>query len=111
MSLLATATTSSSRRRRSVPGLSTATCFHTPRGHRACSAWSPRWSSNPERTKQWRLAMSERSGHEYLTSHQISGNTLVLNLAEESQAVLAEARAANIGHAAKTLIKEGPLRI
>jgi quercetin dioxygenase-like cupin family protein len=55
--------------------------------------------------------MSESTGHEYLKEHQISGDTLKLNLEDESRAVLDAARAANVGHAAKTLVKEGPLRL
>jgi quercetin dioxygenase-like cupin family protein len=55
--------------------------------------------------------MSESPGHEYLRSHQISGEVLSLDLEEESTAILDAARSAGIGHAAKTLVKDGPLRL
>ena len=54
--------------------------------------------------------MSESSGHEYLKEHEISGAVLLLNIDSESKDVLAAAKAAGIGHAAKTLVKDGPLR-
>ena len=55
--------------------------------------------------------MSEPTGHRYLQSHEIGGDVLSLDLSAESSAILDAARASNVGHAAKTLIKEGPLRI
>jgi quercetin dioxygenase-like cupin family protein len=55
--------------------------------------------------------MSETGGHEYLRLHQISGSALLLNIEEESRSVLEAARTAEAGHTAKTLVKEGPLRI
>lgn len=55
--------------------------------------------------------MSESSGHDYLQSHQISGEVLQLNFDDESKAVLEAAGEAGVGHAAKTLVKEGPLRV
>ena len=55
--------------------------------------------------------MSEQSGHQYLKSHQLSGESLQLDLGEEQQAVLQAARAAGTGHTAKTLVKDGPLRV
>ena len=35
----------------------------------------------------------------------------MLDIKEQSQAVLAEAKRANVGRAARTLVKEGPLRL
>jgi quercetin dioxygenase-like cupin family protein len=55
--------------------------------------------------------MSESSGHDYLRSHQISGDVLRLDLQQESKAILEAARGAGTGHAAKTLVKDGPLRL
>jgi quercetin dioxygenase-like cupin family protein len=55
--------------------------------------------------------MAESGSHEYLKLHQISGSVLLLNIDEESRSVLEAARAAEAGHTAKTLVKEGPLRI
>ena len=55
--------------------------------------------------------MSESSGHDYLKSHQITGEILVLDVEHESKAILEAARSAGTGHAAKTLVKDGPLRV
>ena len=55
--------------------------------------------------------MSESSGHEYLRSHQIAGDVLALNIEAEVASVLETARQANQGTAAKTLVKDGPLRV
>ncbi len=55
--------------------------------------------------------MSEATGHEYLESHAISGNLVVLDIEQESQGIMDAARAAGVGHAAKTLVKDGPLRL
>jgi quercetin dioxygenase-like cupin family protein len=55
--------------------------------------------------------MSESTGHEYLKENQISGGVLRLDLAGESMAILNAARKARVGHAAKTLVKDGPLRV
>jgi quercetin dioxygenase-like cupin family protein len=55
--------------------------------------------------------MSETKGHEYLRSHEISGDALRFNLEEESAAILKAAKAEATGHIAKTLVKEGPLRV
>jgi quercetin dioxygenase-like cupin family protein len=46
-----------------------------------------------------------------LGDHEISGEVLLLDFAEESVAILDAARATTVGHTAKTLVKEGPLRI
>jgi quercetin dioxygenase-like cupin family protein len=55
--------------------------------------------------------MSESSGHAYLSEHQLGGESLLLDVETESRSVLAEAGAAAAGHAARTLVKEGPLRV
>lgn len=55
--------------------------------------------------------MSYSSGHGYLRSHEISGDVLHLNIEAESEGILQAARTAGVGHAAKTLVKEGPLRV
>jgi quercetin dioxygenase-like cupin family protein len=55
--------------------------------------------------------MSETTGHEYLKSHAISGDALLLDLDQESSAILDAAKAAAVGHAAKTLVKDGSLRL
>ena len=55
--------------------------------------------------------MSESTGHRYIQSHEISGEVLHLNIDEESKGILDAAREAGVGHAAKTLVKEGPLRV
>jgi quercetin dioxygenase-like cupin family protein len=55
--------------------------------------------------------MSESTGHAYLESHKITGDVLHLDVEAESAAVLKAAKAAGVGHAGKTLIKDGPLRL
>jgi quercetin dioxygenase-like cupin family protein len=55
--------------------------------------------------------MSDASGHEYLRVHQISGDALILDIEQEATSILEAARAADAGHAAKTLVKEGQLRV
>jgi quercetin dioxygenase-like cupin family protein len=54
---------------------------------------------------------AESSGHSYLQKNQVSGEVLLLDVAGEVDAVLAAARGATNGQSAKTLVKEGPLRI
>jgi quercetin dioxygenase-like cupin family protein len=54
--------------------------------------------------------MSEKD-HSYLQSHQISGEVLTLNLEQEEASILEAAKASAVGRAAKTLVKDGPLRI
>jgi quercetin dioxygenase-like cupin family protein len=54
--------------------------------------------------------MSE-SGHRYLESHQIGGERLLLDIEGEASAVLQSAATAPGGQSAKTLVKEGPLRV
>lgn len=55
--------------------------------------------------------MSESSGHSYLRSHEISGERLLLNVNEEAAEVLKSAGESGVGRSAKTLVKEGPLRV
>jgi quercetin dioxygenase-like cupin family protein len=46
-----------------------------------------------------------------MKTHKISGKQLRFRLSEESDRLLERAREARTGRAAKTLVKEGPLRI
>jgi quercetin dioxygenase-like cupin family protein len=57
------------------------------------------------------LEMSESARHEYLDSHQLSGSAILLDIEDESKEILRTASAAGVKHAAKTLIKDGPLRM
>lgn len=49
--------------------------------------------------------------HTYLKTHTISGKQLQFRLTEEQKTLLQRAKAANTGRTAKTLVKDGPLRI
>jgi len=49
--------------------------------------------------------------HTYLRTHRLSGRALAFNLKAEEGSLLDKARTARSGRAAKTLVKEGPLRI
>ena len=55
--------------------------------------------------------MSESQGHTYLKGHTLSADALLLDLNEQSDAVLEEARLASTSHAARTLVKDGALRV
>jgi quercetin dioxygenase-like cupin family protein len=55
--------------------------------------------------------MSESEGHAYLRDHQLQGEALRLNLNEVSAELLNEAKGSSVGRAARTLVKEGPLRL
>ena len=55
--------------------------------------------------------MSEAGGHEYLKSHQLTGDVLNLELGRDSQAIIEEARTTAVGHAARILAKNGTLRL
>jgi quercetin dioxygenase-like cupin family protein len=55
--------------------------------------------------------MAEVGKHAYLRTHQISGELLSVDLDQEARAILEEAKQAGQGHAGKTLVKEGPLRL
>jgi quercetin dioxygenase-like cupin family protein len=49
--------------------------------------------------------------HTYTRTHKLSGNALAFNLKAEEGALLDKARTAKSGRAAKTLVKQGPLRV
>jgi len=55
--------------------------------------------------------MPKTTKHTYLRTHKLSGRTLAFNLKAEEGALLDKARTAKSGRAAKTLLKEGPLRV
>lgn len=55
--------------------------------------------------------MAQTDGHTYIKQHQLSGDAMLLDLAEASRDVLEEARASGAGRAARTLVKDGPLRM
>jgi hypothetical protein len=50
-------------------------------------------------------------GHTYLKTHKISGKQLHFRLTEEQETLLQRAKVATSGRTAKTLVKDGPLRI
>jgi hypothetical protein len=45
--------------------------------------------------------MSQSAGHEYLRTHQISGDVLLIDIEQESKAIRRAVRCAAVGHAAK----------
>jgi len=49
--------------------------------------------------------------HTYLLEHQISGTGITANLLTEGSTLLERASSAASGRAAKTLVKNGPLRV
>ena len=55
--------------------------------------------------------MTESQGHTYLKAHTLSADALLLDLNEQSDVVLEEARTAGASHAAHTLVKDGPMRV
>jgi quercetin dioxygenase-like cupin family protein len=55
--------------------------------------------------------MTESQGHTYLKAHTLSADALLLDLDEQANAVLEEARSSGASRAARTLIKDGPLRV
>lgn len=52
-----------------------------------------------------------KATHSYLRTHAISGKVLTFDLRAEQADLLQRAQRARSGRAAKTLVKEGPLRI
>ena len=48
--------------------------------------------------------MSESQGHTYLKGHTLTADALLLDLNEQADAVLEEARLASTSHAARTLV-------
>jgi quercetin dioxygenase-like cupin family protein len=55
--------------------------------------------------------MPQRSEHTYLRTHEMSGQLLRFRLAAEESRLREQAAASKAGRAAKTLVKEGSLRI
>lgn len=55
--------------------------------------------------------MPSANKHTYLRTHEISGQLLVFTLTVENHRLSEQAAASKAGRAAKTLVKEGPLRI
>lgn len=55
--------------------------------------------------------MPRRSDHTYLRTHKISGQLLTFYLTAEEARLREQAAASKAGRAAKTLVKEGALRI
>jgi quercetin dioxygenase-like cupin family protein len=55
--------------------------------------------------------LNATEGHTYLRDHQLSGEALLFDLKADTETVLAEARSSNAGRAARTLVKQGPLRL
>jgi quercetin dioxygenase-like cupin family protein len=51
------------------------------------------------------------AGHTYKRTHKLSGRSLVFDLKTDEAKLLEKARSARSGRAAKTLVKEGPLRV
>ena len=51
------------------------------------------------------------TGHTYKRTHKLSGGALLFDLKSEESVLLNKARTAKSGRAAKTLVKEGPLRV
>lgn len=55
--------------------------------------------------------MSETTGGSYLKQHQLSGDALLFDMGEQTESLLNEARQSNVKRAARTLVKDGPLRL
>ena len=55
--------------------------------------------------------MNQPEGHTYLKEHNLGGDVSLVDLNEQAAEVLAEARQATSKRAARTLIKEGALRM
>ena len=51
------------------------------------------------------------TGHTYKRTHKLSGGTLAFDLKSEEATLLEKARSAKSGRAAKTIVKEGALRV
>ena len=49
--------------------------------------------------------------HTYVRSHPVSGNVLTFDLRRDHADLMERARTAKAGRTAKTLVKEGPLRV
>jgi quercetin dioxygenase-like cupin family protein len=55
--------------------------------------------------------MTESEGHTYIKEHPLSGDALLFDLEEQASSVLSDAKGGTAGRAARTLVKEGPLRM
>ncbi len=55
--------------------------------------------------------MTTATKHTYLRTHRLSAQMLVFNLRDEDERLMVKARAARTGRAAKTIVKEGRLRV
>ena len=55
--------------------------------------------------------MPPRATHTYLKTHQLSGRLLQFSLREEDGRLRAQAADARAGRSAKTLVKEGAIRV
>lgn len=55
--------------------------------------------------------MAKVGARTYLKSHRLSGKQLQFRLAEEQDTLFARAKESKVGRTAKTLVKEGPLRL
>lgn len=55
--------------------------------------------------------MTKATKHSYLRTHRLSGQMLVFNLRDEDERLMVKARASRTGRAAKTIVKEGRLRV
>ena len=71
----------------------------------------------PRRPRWSRVRLNQQKGqsmaaeHSYLKTHQLSGTGLITDALDEAVDLLERARASASGRAAKTLVKNGPLRI
>ncbi len=55
--------------------------------------------------------MTRTGARTYMKTHRLSGKQLRFRLSEELDALLVRAREARTGRSAKTLVKEGPMRV
>lgn len=55
--------------------------------------------------------MNEPQGHTYLKEHTLRADALLLDLKDQAAKILDEARASDASRAARTLVKDGPLRV
>lgn len=55
--------------------------------------------------------MAKKKGHIYLRTHRLRANMLEFRLRMEDEDLRGRAQASKAGRAAKTLVKEGPLRV
>ena len=61
---------------------------------------------------RWEVgAVSKEAGHAYSREHQLKGDALLFDLSEQATSILAEAGLGSAARAARTLIKDGPLRL